>query len=818
MSMALATAASLFTLQPINNKVQAASVSTIKVHNNQINNKVKLTSKSYLEVNDVQFNHLQNDKVAYFTVTVHNQESKSLNLIDYWFNVKSNTGEKYSVQIKGLTEKKDNLIAPNTSRTFKIYTTVNSKLNYSNLSLNVIKWDFSVAGFERLIGTIKVPHNYSNAAPIGKEQYITQGNNKVLTVASALQLVEIGSQTEAMVAMYMTNTSDSTISLANYKYYLRTSGNKYYVLEPDLTDNQIKPGEKKKINYYAKLPKELKKDNYQLFISELEGAESKQELPVAYYKLMLRSAINTITPAGKSGTITVENSSVATNIDHTMIDSNSEYHNITLSLGFKNNSKNPVKLPSYMYYVMTSDGALYPVIVQDTEKELLPNIKAELNLTSSIPADASLNNLKLIVKKSPAESKNNDYLVAQFRIPESKVVTSEDKVTYVNKEGVYEVTVKSFERLPWSNQDIVNATITVKNIGKEMQGMPKLQATAWLNGVKVNTDETFLLNVQNSVGLKPGESSELILTTKVSSDAKFNDAKITLSEVINDKPVATVGNFMIKSEESSIPVYQPGSTAKYTLKQDGTEAELYVLEANTYIGSSQNVIESQLTYQNIGKRFSKLPVLQAYYYTDSGLTIPAEVSVIENEVGPSSQNLISIKANVPKKYEAKDFKLLVGQGIANGKYITGNGTADSYVNAALLAIQEEDKTVNTIFSELNLRPFTFNFNRVSASTNNNDEAQFNFEYSMSEYNPFDYMLRDHKLVLEIEYNGKKFSKAYALGKGNEALSVGDKIQNSFIINDPAMKGVAYTGFHINVYEEVNGAKKLLLKHYIANFG
>lgn len=812
----LTVAASMLAIPVTNVEAVSSKPAHSKLFNLKSIKTVNLTSKSTLEVNDAQFYYVKDEKYVYYTVTVHNKDNKALNLLDYWFNVKSNTGEKYSIQLMGINDKKDNLIPSQTSKSFKIYTKVNAKLNLYNLTLNVIKWDFSVSGFERTIGSIPISSSYSNITPVGKDRKINDG--KLVTTASALQLVEVGNQTEAMISMFLENVSDGTLSLNNYKYYLKTATNRYYLMEPEIQEISLLSGEKKKINFYTKLPDNMQKENYQLFIAEEVGGETKTEIPVAYYSLMKRSQANAIVNANKNFALTINGQSVQSQLTNTMIDSNSEYNNITMTYELTNVSKKPVKLPKYNFFLSTSSKEIYPLTSSELEEELLPGIKREITLTASIPSNMSVDNLKMLVKQAPDEKKTNDYLIAQYRIPAAPPVTTNDKTTYVNKQGSYEVTISNFERLPWDVQDIVNTTITIKNIGDSAQPMPQIKATTWLDGLKIDSKNTQIVQVQEALGLQPGESSTLILTTKVSSDAKFEKARVQLSEVIDDKPVNTVGNFMLTSKDASIPIYQPGSTSYYTLKQPGVEANLTVLDTNTYTGTNTNVVDTLLAYRNIGARYSKLPALQAYYYTENGEHIPAKVTVVESEVGPESVNLISIKGDIPKRYTSKDVKLLIGQGIASGKFIQGNEKPDSYINAALLGLANEETEVGSLFKSLELRPYTFRINRINAASATPGSVQFNFEYTMTEYNPYHFVLNKRNLVFELVYNGKKFSKTYPLGDGNGALAVGEKIRESFLIEDLAMHGVSNGGFDLNIYDEVDGAKKLLITHKVYSFG
>ncbi|SMG45861.1 hypothetical protein [Paenibacillus aquistagni] len=779
--------------------------------------KVSFNSNAYIEVNDAQFYHVEGDKYVYFTVTVHNNGSSSLNLMDYWFNIKSNTGEKYSIQLQGISEKKDNLISPKTKKTFKIYSKVNPKLNLYNLSLSVIKWDFSQPGFEKNIGSIQIPKNYSNVTPIGKNRTLNLGSNSIVTTASALQLVKTGNNIEAMVSMYVHNTGESTAQIENYKYYIKTNTNQYFELEPDAGDISVQPNEKIKVNFYAKLPNDIKASHYQLFISEEQGSEVKLKIPVASYALMIRDVKNTVTAAGKPYTQTVDNQPIEITTTDMLIDSNSEYNNITINFTMLNKGKKAVKIPDFQYELLTNNLSSYPFEKEETTGELLPGIKQEFTLKASIPSDANLDQLKLAIRKKPEENKRNDYLLAQLSLKNTTEISKEPKTTYINKQGTYEIKVEDFERVPWDTNDIVNSTITVKNTGSSTQPMLDLGISTWMNGIKNDEKDVHILKVEETLALKPGESAKLVVTTKVSNQAKFDKMRMQLTEKIDGKSKNTIANFTLDTQTAVLPTYDPLSTSAYTLDQPGVKAELKVLETNTFVGNNNNTIQSLLAYKNIGNRYSMLPNVVAFYMSEAGLLIPAKITLSDTPISPSGVNLIAVTAEVPSSIKAKDLKLLVGQGIAEGKYTLGTAKADSMVNAAKLGLADDQDKLASLFVPLELRPYTFKINSINTKTNNNGQVQFNFEYNLSQYNPFNEILNQRKLVLEIEYNGKKFAKTYSLGEANNGLNVGEKIKEVMDINDPAMSDVIYNGFTFNIYEEVNNAKKLLLTHYVSSF-
>ncbi|TVX89466.1 hypothetical protein [Paenibacillus agilis] len=817
------------------NEATAAPAKSQTVNNNALFKTsdlkpVKLTSTSYLKVNDVQFYHVEGEKNVYFTVTVHNDGNRSLSLMDYWFSVRSNMGNKYPIQLMGLTEKKDNIVPAKSKKTFKIHAKVDSKLNLSDLKLSVIKWDFSMSNgsFERVIGSVTIPKNYSYITPVGKSREIKQGQNTLVISSSNLDLTNVGNHVQASVTVNIKNTSNSAVNLESLKFYLRTNTNRYYTLDSVQAKKSLLPGESAQVKFYSKLPTDLKKATYQLFIAEESGAAptgtgegagtgaSKANLPVAYSHLKANDTRGAVTLKGQSYKLLIDNQYIDTKITNMMVDTNSEYHNITISYAMKNIGKSAIKKPKLQFELLTNVGTSYPVQAGEPEGNLLPGVSEEATITASIPASVSLTNMKLAVKRVADENKSNDYLLAQYMVPDTTSITTDSKATYVNKQGTYEVNVGSFERLPWDSKDIINTTITIKNTGKDTQPLPKFAMNAWLSGVKVDSKEIQLLQVDGAIGLKPGESAQFIATSKVSATSKFDNAKVTLSEIINDKPTSTMGNFMIKAVDAELPSYDPASTAYYTLKQPGAEAQMNVLETSLYEGTNTNTIRTLVSYRNTGGRFAKMPQVMAYYYdVANGVQIPAKITLTDKEVTPDGVNLVGITADIPKKYKASDLKILVGQGITEGKYASGTQKADSYVNGALLILgDDQTKVEDYILDPIELRPYTFKFNKVNATEDTNGQSTFNFEYTLSEHNPFEEVLEKRKLLFELEYNGNKFTKSYEVGQDN--LKVGEKVPQSFTIDNPAMKGIGQSGFNLRLYEEVNGAKKLLLEHRAYN--
>ncbi len=108
----------------------------------------------------------QGGNTVTFTVTVNNVGSSDLLFIDYWVRLKTKTGNQISVRV--LPQDKDkNRITPKSSQDISFYASVNETTGLKDLIFEFIKWDFSQTNFERKIGEVAVPANYSIVTAAG---------------------------------------------------------------------------------------------------------------------------------------------------------------------------------------------------------------------------------------------------------------------------------------------------------------------------------------------------------------------------------------------------------------------------------------------------------------------------------------------------------------------------------------------------------------------------------------------------------------------------------------------------------------------------
>lgn len=139
---------------------------------------VRLNAATTLSIRKAKL--LMQDKglLLAYTTTVTNNGNATLDLMDYWIRVKGKNGKTFSTLLSE-ADKQKTKIAPKTTVNITYYTTVDSSTQISDLSFDVVKWDFSAPNYERNLGTVKYPANLTGKTPAFQGNVMIFNNTKI---------------------------------------------------------------------------------------------------------------------------------------------------------------------------------------------------------------------------------------------------------------------------------------------------------------------------------------------------------------------------------------------------------------------------------------------------------------------------------------------------------------------------------------------------------------------------------------------------------------------------------------------------------------
>ncbi|NHN28571.1 hypothetical protein [Paenibacillus agricola] len=614
--------------------------------------KVEIAGGSYFELKNVTMLTEQSGKTVSFTLGVNNVTNSDLLFIDYWVRMRTQAGNQISVKV--LPQDKDkNRITPQSVQDISFYATVNDATELKDLIFEVIKWDFSEPNFERKLGEVAVPEDYS-----------------------------------------------------------------------------------------------------------------------------------VLTPVAGSHTINMAGTQVKGSIKKVWMSKNEKNYSPTVVLNMENIGNRTALVPAYQFLLRTGEGYMYPLDAKSLKDLAInPQVNEEVELSGSIPIAVSTEGWQLVIIQNAPDLKLN-LPIAYFELPQ---VSDPDRVdtgteyNFSNKAGTYTSKLNSFQRLPWEDQDILTANLTLFNKGAEALPIPDLVGYYLLDDhVKV---EAKLIKTDKMIGLPKGAEANFQFIGKMPYTYQFSTIKLILEEKIGETEKEKLLEFAHRSELLNMPYLNVGEIYKKT--SVGRSASYKVLNVNTYSGDTADIFTVQMEAVNLEKRLTDVSKLVAQFKTVDGSVYPAVISEIKNKVGPGGSALLFLSSTLPKTFPTTNMHVMIGEAITEDKYTEKDAVPDAYVNAAAFWLPNENFMAQEDFVKVDLAPYQLTIGSINTWLDRN-ELRLTFDYELVKNMRMEANTEGRKLVFgfEDELGNKSFTKEYDF-KDFDTHSVEAGTAAGAVSSDPA---------------------------------
>ncbi|OXM85960.1 hypothetical protein [Paenibacillus rigui] len=589
---------------------------------------INLNGDSFFEVKNVYLLPEKGSKTVTFTISVHNESSSDLLFIDYWIKLKTKDGNQISVRVLP-QDKEKNRITAKSVQDINFYATVNETTELKDLVFEVIKWDFSQPNFERSMGEVPVPEDYSVVTPVSEPHVI-----------------------------------------------------------------------------------------------EMSGTQMRTTVK----KVLMTKNEKNVTP--------------------------------TVILKLENVGNRTAAVPAYQFLIRTSQGYLYPLDAKNLKDvSINPQMDKEIELSGSVPASVSREGWQLVIVQYASDIKLN-VPIAYFNLPpvsEPDSVDSSREYPFSNKDGTYTTKLNSFQRLPWEDQDILTANLTLLNHGEDALPLPELTGYFKLDdSIKV---EAKLIQTDKVIGLPKDGAVNYQFIGKIPYTYTFSTVKLVLQEKTGENTQEDLLDFVHRSELLNVPYYNVGEAVK--VAGVGRSASYKVRAVNTYAGDTSDMFTVQLEATNMEKRFTDVSKLVAQFKTSDGIVYPAAITEIKNKVSPGGAALLLLSSEVPKGFLTSNMHALIGEAVTEGKFTELDAKPDAYVNASALWLPSEAFTVQNQLKNIDLYPYSLSIGSINTWLDRN-ELRLTFDYELTKNALVESNMEGRKLIFgfEDEKGNKEFTKEF----------------------------------------------------------
>ncbi len=644
---------------------------------NSVIGQVNIKGKSKIELSNVQMIPSNNQQTLAFTITVVNNETTSIDFYDYWIKVKLKNGA--TIPVKPFSSNADDDIAPQTTQSFTFYSVVNKSTKYSDISVQILQWDFSQPDFTRVLGTVQVPTTYEPAA------------------------------------------SDQSVTVDNIKL---------------------------SINF-----KNVKQSNF-------------------------------------DGKVRIEFESI-----------------------FNNNGLRTITIPSYKYYILTKDSLMYELAV-DTAKSNLqaqPKSNANIRLKGEIPEGVELSDAKFIITQFEEQTRVEVPSTSMF-IDLTPTVSSDTSLSVATEKEIniddrnYTIRLDSVQQLPWEDENILSAIVSVSNKTKEALPLPALKAIFSLDGVEMTAEDTKIVKLDGGIGIPVNGKVSYSVYVKIPYTYNFNKVGIELLSTSSD------GGDSYEQELLSYSVPKTafrGNTAvlagrEYKTTTTGKAAGYSIKSLNTYDGNNTMVYDALVEVQNNELRSTTLSEVIGYFKSANGTLYPATITEVKNKINPSARVLLSVSAKIPTNANTNDLRLVLGE-------------LDS-ANQVYYSAAEFRLPLASVVSDLGVLKdkeiYPYNFSINSISVNLTSDAELRFQYTLNKSNDYEFTPDGHTIVVELIDGDVSYTQEYSFEQDLKLGTNWGTLIAQMSIENPNLKLQNIDGFKINVYDQFQGHKKLIASRNI----
>ncbi|MNJ34585.1 hypothetical protein D3C77_293040 [compost metagenome] len=785
---------------------------------------VKINGKSTVKLSNVNILAQDDGSILTYTLTYHNNDSKSLSLIDYWTKVKTKSGTVYSVSVVGADKDKKKVV-PGSSVNVTYTTKIAKHLKYSDLNFQIVKWNFSVAGYEQVLGSINIPSTYAVATPVNTTRKLTLNEFSANAKVMSVNVLGLGDSNYVNMSLYLQNTGSSSIENPNLKYVVQTASGTAFAVTPDSSSSSFKilPQENKTLNLIAKIPKNVNLNNLQLLLVQNDET-SKSDIPVASMGLGTKQGASSKTAVNKERLLKIDSTNITTRIESIARNQSFGKSDLSIQFAIVNKGDKAVTIPNYSFEIQAGSKT-YPLVSSGIEGMTLePNDEQIISVDGTLPIIANADEMDLVLKTPTGSSQgsseqpttptaSSSYPVAIYSLPdytEMQYAQGQERVIK-NNDGVFGVTLDAIQKLPWNDGNLLATKITIANKGTKAAKLPEF-AGAYKMDLTTLSSTVNLINSNTTQILGPGEKSSVYVVANVPASLRFSQLQVQLLQKTGADKTSNWIMFSNYGNTSGLKLVGEGTY--FNLDTSGKKSDLKTRKTYLYKGNTSDIIYTELIMRNLESKQTNLSQLTGYFQTDDGQYYKADVNQVNHAVGPQSSSLISFSAKVPKGTKVSNWNLVVGESITEDKFTELEGKPTGFVNASAMELNLDSRSIQSTLKDVQLFPYTLTVKEIEGRTNSSG-LEVKMKYDLKRDLTFDMGEFQHKFILEVtDSSGARFEKEIELEKD---FIVGGNQSFSYVINDPIFATSRSGGFQFSIYDSYQGEKTKIASqaaHYV----
>jgi len=494
--------------------------------------KVSISKASYIQLTDANLIPSSNGATASFTFTIYNGDSAAINLVDYWARLKTTGGTKYTLSLLESDKKKRAL--PKSTTTLTYYSEVGAKITLDQLVVNVTKFDFSVAGYERTIAQYTFPKGFNNYVKAGGYKGALVNNTLVNFRIDQINVTKSAKNYNFNLTYVARNTGKYGVALPQYNYYAQTAKGLYKLSLRNKTDETLvlEPSVLNAVQLTGTIPLSVATNGWKLIITNNVGIETnKIELPVLIFDTPFK--ITTTTSTSTKTTFTNNDGTYEVELNSVQRFPWNNNDNIVANLVVKNNGSVYLPLPDLSGMLIVDDNIKIEGkgLKKIGDIGLAPGASTTISYVGTIPYNYNWSKFKIKLSQKTGEVVSEIGELTKSTLVPIKQVDVDSIFTQQDNGAPFSALIKEVKTYTGEKTDVYTVYMDLTNKQMRNGSLPTL--AGYFKTTDGNLYEAKIIKSTNSI--KSEKKDQLIVWTELPDNVDRVGMQLILGEAFDEK-------------------------------------------------------------------------------------------------------------------------------------------------------------------------------------------------------------------------------------------------------------------------------------------
>jgi|HigsolmetaAR203D_1030402.scaffolds.fasta_scaffold07414_2 hypothetical protein len=477
-----------------------------------------------------------------------------------------------------------------------------------------------------------------------------------------LNMIPSGSSQIVAFSIVYHNQSGTPLPLIDYWVRLASKSGSQFDIKISAQDKDadlVAPNSKKVITYYSKVSSSVKITDLVIRMIQWDFNSANYERSLGQFTIPAQ--YDDAVKAQGTKTYYISDVLMQAKVTSASLSKSDSNHIVNLNFQLTNVGNTSVALPKYQFYVLTSNGIMYPLETMDMKdnEQLFPLIPKQISLRGQVPLSIDSKGWQLVLTVHD-EMVQGSVPVASFYLP---TFTAGETIT-VEYGKTKDLTVDNMkvrtkvERFTRSKNDanyVGTVTFSFENLGNNPVTLPKYEY-----GIRTGDGLTYPITVDaGDISINPRVKKEIKLTVTVPSSVSDKDWSLVLFSPRSEggAPLSGVTLAMYMLPDTAAKELTVGSTFEY-VNEDGK----YVFKLDSvqrYPWEDQDILTANVSITNPGGPSKPVPTIEGVFVLDNTVEIPFK-AILRDQIiaikGLSSAQYI-LYGMIPYTYDYSSLKI-----------------------------------------------------------------------------------------------------------------------------------------------------------------